>query len=241
MALLFSLLMSLHARAGLTSVDTSYFKGDYGNTYHESGHRVLVNTDLGDKNKFYLGYEHARRDYTSEVGFYRDAVLIGDTVVFDNLKSYVELAGAFDDDTLVGPQTSVSMIPHTSYFTNWDLALGFHYGKYETGEVQSYQPQIIYFINEQLSLGHSSWFYDDSGWHHAHREFFRARYERYSAELSWAGGENREDVGFIDPFNSYAITISYVYKKAHLYLNLEDYQGQTRRGSQWGVGLKWQW
>ncbi|WP_413294647.1 hypothetical protein ACLSU7_05985 [Bdellovibrio sp. HCB185ZH] len=241
--LLFSLLMisSQAFAAALTSLDVSYGKGDYGNVYHESGERYLLNGEFTPYNKFYIGYEHVERNYTSEVGFYRDALMVGDTQVFESAKSYVEFMGAYDAETVVGAEVSASLIPHTSYFANWDLALGLHYAKFYTGEVQTFQPQFIYFFTDTLSVGHSSWFYEDRGWHHAHREFFRFRYERVGGELSWAGGENREDIGIIDDFNSYSVTATYYHKYGNIFLTLEDYQGHLRSGSAWGTGIQWRW
>lgn len=227
--------------AGLSSVDLSYTKGDYAGVYHESGHRVVLNGEISESNKFYLGYDHVQRDYTSEIGFYRDAFLIGGSTVFKEAKSYLEYTGSYAGETMVGSQMGVSVIPHSTYFTGWDLALGLHYAKYDSGDVQSYQPQIIYFFTDDIGIGHSSWFYEDGGWHHAHREFFRIRHQRFGAELSYAGGENREDVGLIDQFNSVSLTASYYHKYGNVYLVLEDYQGQVRRGSQWGTGLQWHW
>ncbi|WP_413560601.1 hypothetical protein [Bdellovibrio sp. HCB209] len=237
------MLFSMNAFAGgFKSVDLSYAKGDFGNVYHDSGERIIFNGDFSETNSFFIGYEHVHRDYTSEVGFNRDALLIGDTAVFKNHYSYLEFVGSYAGDTVVGPQTAISLIPHTTYFGRWDLSLGLHYAHYNTGDVQSFQPQIIFFINDLWSIGHSSWFYEDGGWHHAHREFLRGRYKSWGAELSWAGGENREDVGFIDQFNSYSITTTYYFKRGnHIYLTLEDYQGNSRKGSQWGTGVRCSW
>lgn len=234
-------LFSLNAFAGFESVDLSYAKGDYGNVYHESGERIQFNGTLTENNTFYLGFEHIHRDYTPTTGFERNAFLIGDTAIFKKYYSYIEFIGAYAGDTVVGAQTSLSVIPHTTYFNKWDLGLGFHYAHYATGDVYSIQPQLLFFLTDFASLGHSSWFYEDGGWHHAHREFFRLRYKSVGAEFSWSGGENREDVGLIDQFDSYGMTLTYYYKRGSIYLNLEDYQGHMRSGSQWGTGIRWIW
>ena len=238
-ALLF--ISSVSAAARLTSVDLSYSKGDFAGVYHDAGEKIVLNADLSETNKFFIGYEHVQRDYTSEIGFYRDALLIGDTVVFKEAKAYVDFVGSYAGDTVVGAQAAGSLVPHTTYFNNWDLSLGLHYATYDSGDVQTIQPQFLYFFNDLVSAGHSSWFYEDGGWHHAHREFVRARHDRFGGELSWAGGENREDVGLIDQFNAVSLTTTYYHKYGSVFLSLEDYQGQFRRGSQWGTGLQWLW
>ena len=182
-----------------------------------------------------------QRDYTSEIGFFTVMLCYRGTVVFKEAKAYVDFLGSYAGDTVVGAQASGSIIPHSTYFNNWDISLGLPYSQYDSGDVQTVQAAVLVLFHGSNSAGHSSWFYEDGGWHHAHREFFRLRHDRFGAEISWAGGENREDVGLIDQFNAVSLTTTYYHKYGSVFLALEDYQGQFRRGSQWGTGLQWLW
>lgn len=238
------LFLPFSAALAQEKMSASFLDSNYESSYAEQEYRLLgeINTKSFAQITSYLGYGHLkRRHYGSSEDFYKNSLLFGATWSPETSKMYYEFSGLFSDTGKIGAKSAFGLTVHSTHVVNWDFALGVDQAAFDTGDVTTVKPQALYFYKDFI-FGHSSWIFQDGGSRYAWRNFVRLqRPESWQSEISIAGGDSREDVGVIDQFFSYGVSIRHSFKHFNLGVNAERYEGHLRSGYSWGISGTWIW
>jgi|GEM_PF-5027532 hypothetical protein len=222
-------------------VTALYLNSDYGRAYSEQEWRLLGELRAASFANWttYLGYANAKRQYNGGVDLDKNSLLLGTTYSDRDHHAYYEFGGLFSDTDEIGAKTSYGVMAHSTYFLDWDLGLGVENSTYNTGDVVTVKPQIIYIYKDML-FGVSGWFFEDNGQHSAWRTFMRWQQgDKWQEEISLSGGDSREDIGVIDQFFAYSVNVRRTFKNLNFAVSGERYEGHLRSGLQWGVSAAW--
>jgi hypothetical protein len=227
------------AKASAVETSVEFWRGDYDQAFQDSQYSLGAKFVLPNpKYKVFGGYAYTDRNYREMAHVYKNAFTLGGSIEFTKWQSYLELSAMTSDTDLMGALNRYTVVPHTTALKDFDLGLAFDLSNYSTGDVLSISPQILYFVNDNLILGYTSWsFKDEMDWHYAWRVFVRAKQEHWSEEISAAGGETKEDIGVIDTYSTVGGSIKYLHKRFTSGILLERYDGQLRRGWQGGLQI----
>lgn len=237
LVLLFS--SSLALAENSEKVTAMYLNSEYSKSYQEKEYRIVGEVSPLSSWPAYIGFSNSHRQYDGGSDFDKNSLVLGTTWAPTGHKGYYDFATQFSDSDDIGAKYSVSLMAHSTYFTDWDLAVGVEHASYKTSDVFTIKPLVLY-IHRYFELGHASWIFEDSGTHYAWRNFLRLHQgDVWQEELSISGGESREDIGLIDDFFAYSVSVKRKFKNFDVSVTGERYEGQIRSGLQWGVAGTW--